>query len=60
MLKPILIGRFRKGLEKLNSHGGDITFHADYLAGLLNDIEFEINVLRSNFSLPRRGIRVGT
>ncbi|MDR5611047.1 MULTISPECIES: DUF3102 domain-containing protein [unclassified Arsenophonus] len=51
-VKAILMGRFREGLEKLHSHSGDITSHADYLAGLLNDIEFEINVLRSDFSLP--------
>ncbi|BAN95448.1 hypothetical protein E05_06820 [Plautia stali symbiont] len=51
-VKAILMGRFREGLEKLSSHSGDITSHADYLAGLLNDIEFEINVLRSDFTLP--------
>ncbi|OZI13880.1 hypothetical protein CE195_12315 [Sodalis-like symbiont of Philaenus spumarius] len=39
-VKAILMGRFREGLEKLNSHSGDITSHADYCAGLLNDIEF--------------------
>ncbi|OZI13942.1 hypothetical protein CE195_11950, partial [Sodalis-like symbiont of Philaenus spumarius] len=48
--------RFREGLEKLQSHSGDITSHADYLAGLLNDIEFEINVLRSDFSLPNHAV----
>ncbi|WP_334473700.1 hypothetical protein [Arsenophonus sp. PmNCSU2021_1] len=59
-VKAILMGRFREGLEKLSSHSGDITSHADYLAGLLNDIEFEINVLRSDFSLPHpRSISVG-
>ncbi len=51
-VKAILMGRFREGLEKLNGHSGDMTSHADYLAGLLNDIEFEINVLRSDFALP--------
>ncbi|PAV03356.1 hypothetical protein CBG25_08090 [Arsenophonus sp. ENCA] len=55
-VKAILMGRFREGLEKLNSHSGDITSHADYLAGLLNDIEFEINVLRSDFSLPHHAV----
>ncbi|MBG6240421.1 MAG: DUF3102 domain-containing protein [Candidatus Symbiopectobacterium sp. Clec_Harlan] len=39
-VKAILMGRFREGLEKLSSHSGDITSHADYLAGLLNDINF--------------------
>ncbi|MFT8212319.1 MAG: DUF3102 domain-containing protein, partial [Symbiopectobacterium sp.] len=37
-VKAILMGRFREGLEKLNDHTGDMTSHADYLAGLLNDI----------------------
>ncbi|MDR5615366.1 MAG: hypothetical protein RAM38_14480, partial [Arsenophonus sp.] len=55
-VKAILMGRFREGLEKLSSHSGDITSHADYLAGLLNDIEFEINVLRSDFSLPHHAV----
>ncbi|CAH0393780.1 unnamed protein product [Bemisia tabaci] len=51
-VKAMLMGRFREGLEKLHSHSGDIASHADYLAGLLNDIDFEINVLRSDFALP--------
>ncbi|MDR5613701.1 MAG: hypothetical protein RAM38_04910, partial [Arsenophonus sp.] len=55
-VKTMLMGRFREGLEKLSSHSGDITSHADYLAGLLNDIEFEINVLRSDFSLPHHAV----
>ncbi|WP_334470168.1 DUF3102 domain-containing protein [Arsenophonus sp. PmNCSU2021_1] len=55
-VKAILMGRFREGLEKLSSHSGDITSHADYLAGLLNDIEFEINVLRSDFALPHHAV----
>ncbi|HGJ5866387.1 MAG TPA: hypothetical protein ACHBZ9_05010, partial [Arsenophonus nasoniae] len=55
-VKAMLMGRFREGLEKLTSHSGDITSHADYLAGLLNDIEFEINVLRSDFALPHHAV----
>ncbi|WGM00983.1 DUF3102 domain-containing protein [Arsenophonus nasoniae] len=55
-VKAMLMGRFREGLEKLHSHSGDITSHADYLAGLLNDIEFEINVLRSDFALPYHAV----
>ncbi|BGI52595.1 MAG: DUF3102 domain-containing protein [Candidatus Hamiltonella defensa (Ceratovacuna japonica)] len=55
-VKAMLMGRFREGLEKLNSHSGDITSHADYLAGLLNDIEFEINALRSDFLLPHHAV----
>ncbi|MEN3257972.1 DUF3102 domain-containing protein [Sodalis endosymbiont of Spalangia cameroni] len=55
-VKAMLMGRFREGLEKLHSHSGDITSHADYLAGLLNDIEFEINVLRSDFALPHHAV----
>nr|CBA75524.1 phage transcriptional regulator [Arsenophonus nasoniae] len=55
-VKAILMGRFREGLEKLHSHSGDMTSHADYLAGLLNDIEFEINVLRNDFALPYHAV----
>jgi hypothetical protein len=55
-VKAMLMGRFREGLEKLSSHSGDILSHADYLAGLLNDIEFEINVLRSDFALPHHAV----
>ncbi|WP_406707050.1 DUF3102 domain-containing protein, partial [Sodalis sp.] len=29
-VKAILMGRFREGLEKLHSHSGDMTSHADY------------------------------
>ncbi|HGJ5864727.1 MAG TPA: hypothetical protein ACHBX2_11440, partial [Arsenophonus nasoniae] len=55
-VKAMLMGRFREGLEKLHSHSGDMTSHADYLAGLLNDIEFEINVLRNDFALPYHAV----
>lgn len=55
-VKSMLMKCFREGLEKLSSHSGDITSHTDYLAGLLNDIKFEINVLCSNFSLPHHAI----
>ncbi|MGL9774244.1 MAG: hypothetical protein ACR5LG_10800 [Sodalis sp. (in: enterobacteria)] len=55
-VKAMLMRRFREELEKLSSHSGDITSHTDYLASLLNDIEFEINVLRSSFALPHHAV----
>ncbi|MGL9772927.1 MAG: DUF3102 domain-containing protein [Sodalis sp. (in: enterobacteria)] len=55
-VKAMLMRRFREGLEKLSSHSGDITSHTDYLASLLNNIDFKINVLRSCFALPRHAV----
>jgi hypothetical protein len=51
-VKATLMGRFREGMEALRQHSDDITLHGDFLAGLLNDVEGEIRILRTDFNLP--------
>ncbi|OZI13945.1 hypothetical protein CE195_11930 [Sodalis-like symbiont of Philaenus spumarius] len=48
--------RFREGVDRLASNSGDILPHAEYIAGLLNDIELEITLLRDDFALPRHAL----
>jgi hypothetical protein len=51
-VKATLMGSFREGMEALRQHSDDITLHGDFLAGLLNDVEAEIRILRTDFNLP--------
>ncbi|WP_290607603.1 DUF3102 domain-containing protein [Arsenophonus sp. ENCA] len=55
-IKALLMTRFREGVDRLASNSGDILPHAEYIAGLLNDIELEITLLRDDFALPRHAL----